>query len=529
MTPHGKHRLREILTDKLFCSFVFAGECKTIKEKFMKCLRENKFDNSLCREVSKEYLECRMDRYKTKADLNLPPGPTPLPLIGNLHTLDLKMLYKSLMELSEKYGSVFTIHLGLERVVVLTGYKTVKEALVDQADEFAERAKIAVLEMQANEYGISFGHGESWKQMRRFALTTLRNFGMGKKTIEDKIIEETKFLVQEMESHKGQPFDTAVIVTSAMANIICSIVFGNRFDYKDEIFLTLTELVNENFRLLGSSSIQMYNAFPILGFLPGTHKKIFENRTQMVQLIMNFCKEHQKMLNENDIRSFIDAFLVKQREESKNPGCYFHDMNLVTSVTNLFAAGTDTSSSTLRWGILLMVKYPEIQGKVQEEIESVIGSERSPRMEDRKYMPYTDAVLHEIQRFANIIPMNIPHATTKDTHLRGYFIPKGTQVIPLLASVLYDKSQWEKPNEFNPSHFLDAEGRFVKKDAFMPFSAGQRICIGESLAKMELFLFFTTLMQTFTFHAPLGALLDLTPCVGLTLCPKPHQVYAVRR
>uniref|UniRef100_A0A4W3IF88 Cytochrome c oxidase assembly protein COX19 n=1 Tax=Callorhinchus milii TaxID=7868 RepID=A0A4W3IF88_CALMI len=62
MTPHGKHRLREILTDKLFCSFVFAGECKTIKEKFMKCLRENKFDNSLCREVSKEYLECRMDR-----------------------------------------------------------------------------------------------------------------------------------------------------------------------------------------------------------------------------------------------------------------------------------------------------------------------------------------------------------------------------------------------------------------------------------------------------------------------------------
>uniref|UniRef100_A0A4W3IDG5 Cytochrome P450, family 2, subfamily K, polypeptide 8 n=1 Tax=Callorhinchus milii TaxID=7868 RepID=A0A4W3IDG5_CALMI len=358
-------------------------------------------------------------RYKTKADLNLPPGPTPLPLIGNLHTLDLKMLYKSLMELSEKYGSVFTIHLGLERVVVLTGYKTVKEALVDQADEFAERAKIAVLEMQANEYGISFGHGESWKQMRRFALTTLRNFGMGKKTIEDKIIEETKFLVQEMESHKGQPFDTAVIVTSAMANIICSIVFGNRFDYKDEIFLTLTELVNENFRLLGSSSIQMYNAFPILGFLPGTHKKIFENRTQMVQLIMNFCKEHQKMLNENDIRSFIDAFLVKQRE--------------------------------------------------------------------------------------------------------------GTQVIPLLASVLYDKSQWEKPNEFNPSHFLDAEGRFVKKDAFMPFSAGQRICIGESLAKMELFLFFTTLMQTFTFHAPLGALLDLTPCVGLTLCPKPHQVYAVRR
>ncbi|XP_067859169.1 uncharacterized protein [Heptranchias perlo] len=465
--------------------------------------------------------------YKPSAAFKLPPGPAPLPLIGNLHILDLKMLSRSLMELSEKYGSVFTIQLGLEKVVVLTGYETVKEALVDRADEFAERAKIPVLEMQADGYGISFGHGESWKQMRRFALMSLRNFGMGKKTIEDKITEEAKFLVQVIESHQGQPFDTTVTVTSAMANIICSIVFGERFDYEDKIFLTITKLIRENFNLLGTSRVQMYNAFPFLGFLPGTHKKIFENRTQMVRLILNFYKEHQKTLNVNDIGSLIDAFLVKQQEESKNSDSYFHDNNLVTSVTNLFAAGTDTSSSTLRWAILLMMKYPEIQRSVHEEIERVIGTERPPRMEDRRGMPYTDAVLHEIQRFANIIPMNIPHATTVDTHFRGFFIPKGMQVIPLLSSVLYDKTQWEKPNEFNPSHFLDAEGKFVKRDAFMPFSAGRRICIGESLARMELFLFFTTLMQRFAFHAVPGASLDLTPCVGLTLCPKPHQVCAV--
>ncbi|XP_020391473.1 cytochrome P450 2K1-like [Rhincodon typus] len=466
---------------------------------------------------------------KPSAAFYLPPCPTPLPLIGNLHMLDLKMLYKSLMELSEKYGSVFTIQLGLEKLVVLTGYETVKEALVDHADTFAERAKIPVLEMQANGYGISFGHGESWKQMRRFALMTLRNFGMGKKTIEDKVTEEARFLVQEIQSHEGRPFDTSVPVTSAMANIICSIVFGERFDYKDKTFCTITKLIRENFNLLGTSGVQMYNAFPFLGFLPGTHKKIFENRTQMVQLIMNFYKEHEKTLNENDIGSLIDAFLVKRKEESKNSDSYFHDNNLVTSVTNLFAAGTDTSSSTLRWAILLMIKYPEIQRSVQGEIERVIGTERVPRMVDRKRMPYTDAVLHEVQRFANIIPMNIPHATTKDTHFRGFFIPKGMQVIPLLSSVLYDKTQWEKPNEFNPSHFLDAEGRFVKREAFMPFSAGRRICLGESLAKMELFLFFTTLMQRFSFRALPTAPLDLTPCVGLTLCPKPHQVCAIVR
>ncbi|NXL96157.1 CP2K1 protein, partial [Alectura lathami] len=118
----------------------------------------------------------------------------------------------------------------------------------------------------------------------------------------------------------------------------------------------------------------------------------------------------------------------------------------------------------------------------------------------RVKMPYTDAVVHEIQRFANILPLNLPHETTMDVTLKGYFIPKGTYIIPLLNSVLQDKTQWEKPYSFHPEHFLDSKGNFVKKDAFMPFSAGRRICAGETLAKMELFLFFTSLLQRFTFQ-----------------------------
>ncbi|XP_025927887.1 cytochrome P450 2K6-like, partial [Apteryx rowi] len=156
--------------------------------------------------------------------------------------------------------------------------------------------------------------------------------------------------------------------------------------------------------------------------------------------------------------------------EKGNANGYFHNDNLTEVVRNLFVAGMETTSSTLRWGLLLMMKYPEIQKKVQEEIERVIGS-TPPRIEHRTQMPYTDAVIHEIQRFANILPLNLPHATTADVSLKGYFIPKGTYVIPLLTSVLRDKSQWEKPDVFHPEHFLNSEGKFVKKDAFMPFSA----------------------------------------------------------
>ncbi|XP_067829928.1 cytochrome P450 2K4-like [Heptranchias perlo] len=384
--------------------------------------------------------------------------------------------------------------------------------------------------MFRNNNGVIMSKGESWKQMRRFTISTLRDFGMGKKSIEEKILEEASHLRDRIESFNGQPFDTTMPVNCTVANVICSIVLGNRFNYRDESFVTLIKLINENVQLAASPLVQLFNSFPFLAYLPGVHQKLFKNIKKVQTFMRKILKESWQELNENDIQSFTDVFMVKQQEESGNPNTHFHENNLLITTSDLFFAGMETSSTTLRWGLLLMAKNPDIQKKVQEEIDQLIGTERNPRLEDRKHMPYTDAVIHEIQRFANIVPLNLPHLTVVDTNFRGYFIPKGTQVIPLLTSVLYDKTQWEKPNEFNPSHFLDAEGKFVKRDAFMPFSAGRRSCAGESLAKAELFLFFTTLLQKFWFRAPPGVTaLDLTAVVGVTLAPKPHKLCAMLR
>ncbi|XP_062915416.1 cytochrome P450 2K1-like isoform X2 [Mobula hypostoma] len=418
----------------------------------------------------------------------------------------------------------------MTRAVVLAGYETVKDALINHPDQFAGRAYTPIFDDLTQRSGIAFSNGESWRQMRRFTMSTLRGFGMGKKTIEDTIIEEAHYLIKMFESHKGQEFNPTIELSAAVGNIISSIVFGDRFDYDDQAFISLVKIMDENSQLVGSAVLQLYNALPILGFLFRSKKKLWKNQNLIWQFIEDFITKNYQTLDANNPRSFTDAFMLKQQQESGNPNTYFHKKNLVCTVTDLFGAGMETTSTTLRWAMLLMMKYPLIQEKVHDEINMVIGSEQFPRTEDRKNLPYTNAVIHEIQRFADIVPLNVMHSTTEDLNFKGYFFPKGTPVIPLLTSVLYDKTQWKSPNDFNPSNFLDAEGKFVRRDAFIPFSMGPRACAGQSLARMELFLFFTILIQRFRFQVPPNVTnLELTSDVGFNLIPKYQNVCAVHR
>ncbi|NWR85542.1 CP2H1 protein, partial [Furnarius figulus] len=167
-----------------------------------------------------------------------PPGPLSFPIVGNLLHLNPWNVPESLKKLSEKYGPVFTVHLGPQKVVVLYGYDVVKEALVDQGDDFSGRGTLPLIEKLFQGTGIVTSNGETWKQLRRFTLTTLRDFGMGKKGIEERIQEEARFLVERLKNTHERPFNPGSFLVHAVSNIICSIVFGDRFDYEDKKFLT---------------------------------------------------------------------------------------------------------------------------------------------------------------------------------------------------------------------------------------------------------------------------------------------------
>uniref|UniRef100_A0A8C3FZ73 Cytochrome P450 n=1 Tax=Cyclopterus lumpus TaxID=8103 RepID=A0A8C3FZ73_CYCLU len=465
---------------------------------------------------------------------SFPPGPRAFPLVGNIEGAPVCFSSHSLVlclwQLSEKYGKVYSLKMGPSWTVVLNGLSALQEGLT-KGDHLNDRPEFPIHsdvlpDLGKDRFSIIFSNGHMWKQQRRFALFTLKYFGVGKKSLEFSILDEFMYISKEIANHKGKPFNPHLIMNNAVSNIICSLVFGHRFEYGNEKFLKMMKLFDKGSQIEASIWAQLYNAFPVLmRRLPGPHHALQNIYGEIMDLIKTEVNQHKEDWNPSEPRDFIDCYL----NEIQKVDAGFNEDNLVMCGFDLFGAGSHTTSVTLRWALLYMTKYPEVQAKVQAEIDEVVGTSRQPSMEDRADLPYTDAVIHEIQRMGNIVPLSLPHVTTRDIRLGGYKIPKGVTIIPNLTSVLFDKNEWETPDAFNPGHFLNPEGKFVKRAAFIPFSAGKRVCLGENLARMELFLFFTSFMQRFSFSTPPGVEPVLKPRFGVTLSPPPFEICATPR
>ncbi|XP_070267334.1 cytochrome P450 2D14-like isoform X1 [Myotis yumanensis] len=475
-----------------------------------------------------------------------PPGPRPLPGLGNLLHLDFQDMLVSVNQLRSRFGDVFSLQLAWTPVVVVNGLAAVREALVHRSEDTADRPPSPTFEhlgFGPRAQGVVLArYGHAWREQRRFSVSTLRDFGLGKKSLEQWVTEEAACLCAAFEDQAGRPFSPSALLNRAVSNVISSLIYGRRFEYEDPLLLKLMDLMEEGLKeesgLLRQARpgpapvpVQVLESVPVLLRIPGLAAKVFKGQRAFMALLDELVAEH-KMTRDpaQPPRDLTDAFLDEVEKAKEDPRSSFNNENLRMVVADLFFAGMVTTSTTLAWALLLMILHPDVQHRVQKEIDETIGQARRPEMADQARMPFTMAVVHEVQRFGDIIPLGVPHMTSRDIELRGFLIPKGTTLITNLSSVLKDETAWKEPLRFHPEHFLDAQGCFVKQAAFMPFSAGRRSCLGEPLARMELFLFFTCLLQRFSFSVPAGQPRPRDHGIySFLVTPPPYQLCAVPR
>ncbi|XP_041431349.1 provisional ortholog of cytochrome P450, family 2, subfamily j, polypeptide 6 S homeolog isoform X2 [Xenopus laevis] len=455
---------------------------------------------------------------------SLPPGPTPLPLIGNLWALQFKLHPKTLRKIAVSYGDIYTLWLGHTPLVVLSGCRSVRNGLISHSEELSGRPVDGLMQALTNERGIGSTNGHTWKQQRRFGLMTLRNLGLGKRGLESRIQEEAQCLVESLAAKNGEPVNPSDLIVHAVANVISAVVFGHRFSIEDPTFQEMVRCNGCIVTNLGTAWGRIYDAFPwLMRYVPGPHQSSFAAMAYLTTFIKKEIKLHELNGPNEQPQDLIEYYLAQIAKTKLEPDTTFDEANMIQMVIDLFIAGTETTATSLQWALLYMVAFPEIQNffskgkwivtlteKVQEELDTVLDGSQLAYYEDKKRLPFTNAVIHEVQRYGNIA--------------------SNTMVLPNLDSVLHDQHQWETPYKFNPNHFLDKNGNFCTSEAFLPFSAGHRVCLGEQLARFELFIFFTTLLHRFNIELPEGITEVNTKYVfKMTLQPHPYEICAVPR
>ncbi|XP_019503391.1 PREDICTED: cytochrome P450 1B1 [Hipposideros armiger] len=481
-------------------------------------------------------------RQRRRQSGSAPPGPFAWPLIGNAASLG-SAPHLSFARLAQRYGDVFQIRLGSCPVVVLNSDRAIRQALVHQGSAFADRPRFDSFRVVSGGLSLAFGqYSERWKAQRRAAHSSMRAFSArqprSRRILEIHLLGEARELVELLVrgSAGGDFLDPRPLTVVAVANVMSAVCFGCRYSHDDAEFRELLSHNEEFGRTVAAGSL--VDVMPWLQRFPNPVRTAFREFQQLNRNFSNFVLDkflkHSESLRPGaDPRDMMDAVILSVgKEAAEGSGDARLDVEYMPStITDIFGASQDTLSTALQWLLILFTRYPEVQARVQEELDQVVGRDRLPCLDDQPHLPYVMAFLYEAMRFSSFVPMTIPHATTVNTSVLGYHIPKDTVVFINQWSVNHDPVKWPNPENFDPARFLDKDG-FLNKDlasCVMIFSVGKRRCIGEELSKIQLFLFIAILAHQCNFKANPDEPSKMDFNYGLTIKPKSFKINVTLR
>ncbi|KAK7048439.1 O-methylsterigmatocystin oxidoreductase [Favolaschia claudopus] len=428
--------------------------------------------------------------------LPFPPGPEPRFLIGNLLDIPATYPWKTYAEWGKKYGDVIHIESFGNHVLVINSLQAAIELLERRAHIFSDRPTFPMLAL--NGWDMSFGfmrYGAKWRQHRRMFHQYFR-----REAIPSYYPIQSKKINELLRNLLSNPEDFVQHIQTLAAANIMAIVYGYDVKPKDDPFVDLAEDAVERFAQSFLPDVWV-NSFPFLRYFPswfpgcGFHR--FARETvpvveEMKSLPFDFVK--QTMRDGDETFSVVRELLEKN--DIMNGGSAEQETIIKHTTAAAYAGITGPiTSSTLHVFFLAMALYPQVVRRAQNEIDAVVGHGRFPQFEDRKEMPYCEAVFREIFRWQATVPLALPHATSEDDVFRGCFIPKGRVILGTggiasedinILAMLHDESVYANPEEFDPERFLntnvDGQIQLNANDRILNFGFGRRICVGRHAA-----------------------------------------------
>uniref|UniRef100_A0A1I7Z7N1 CYtochrome P450 family n=1 Tax=Steinernema glaseri TaxID=37863 RepID=A0A1I7Z7N1_9BILA len=490
------------------------------------------------------YLYTRYTKIK-----QLPPGPFPLPLIGNYVQMTLAhMKGLSLVEWYEQckkvYGPVFTVWLGPMPIVMVCDFDNILEVYVNNADSTAQagRQKAWIVTAYRGHKGLVWTDGPEWQEQRRFSLRVLKDFGFGRNLMQQRIFEEITLLFEKLDDDisvvpSGRlVLDPGPCLDLLIGSVINKILVGYRYDSTNEDELKkLKGGLDKQLEVFLPSDMVIYNKYTYK--LPFLKQRYDTVAAPQVEVINHFRELIQKRKDEiasgkhvvdpTDPNDYLDAYLAEigTREKSGEDMGFFSESFLAANLLDLYVAGMETTILALRWGLLFILNSPEVQDRLREEVFKNTGGNRFVEIGDKFNMEYARAVVTEVLRCANIMNFNLLHETTNETNVAGYVIPRGTVTTPQISVAMRDSQVFDRPLEFDPDRFLGENGKELEKKV-VAFGLGRRSCLGESLARAEIFLFLTNFVQRYKFSSVDGKPVDTEPISDITNMHrvKPYQM-----
>ncbi|KPJ02852.1 putative cytochrome P450 304a1 [Papilio xuthus] len=447
---------------------------------------------------------------------NFPPGPPSLPIYGAYWLVLLKGLNNlptAFIKYAKEYNTkVVGFYLSNIPSVVVNDPALIKEVL--NREEFDGRMDLIMGRLRSfwKKLGIFFTDGYFWHVQRRFTLRHMRDYGFGKRedTLESTVAQEIKEMIDmsingpkypaEKELVNGDlihlPHYFAVPFINGVIHIVTRSTVPRSEYHKLWDVARGALLFQRSSNDLGAALSLTPCLKDIMPKYSG-YKDLRDGNQALLDFFTKLVRDAIDTFNEDYDRHFLDIYIRKMNEEKKLNKTTYSEDQLVLLCTDYMFPAASAVQALLTMLVDRLLLHPEVQDKVHEEIDRVVGRDRMPTLDDRKNMPYTEACIREALRMDTIVPLGVSHRATSDTKLGGYDIPQDTMVNLNFVTLHMSKEIWGDPENFRPERFIENGQLQLSKDKTLPFGAGRRICAGETYARQTMFQVFSCFMQAF--------------------------------